>query len=222
MRVLFLGPPGSGKGTQCKKLAEKLGIVHLSSGDLLREAISQNTPAGQSAKSYIDLGKLVPDSTLIQMFREKLAALGKAGSFILDGFPRNISQAASLDQLHKEIGIALNCVINLSIADQLVSERIVGRRSCQSCGAVFHVKFNPPKEENVCDICGHELIQRSDDKAELVQERLNTYHEQTEPLIEYYQARKILQTIDAALSPEEIFSNIMQALESPPSQISKP
>jgi adenylate kinase len=212
MRILFLGPPGSGKGTQSKNLAEKLKNIHLSSGDLLREAVAQNTPAGKEAKSYMDAGKLVPDPVLIQMFREKLSQREAAAGFILDGFPRNVAQAKSLDQLLAEFGGSLDSVLNLIIEDSYLTERITGRRSCTKCGAVYHVKFAPTKQPNVCDVCGGPVVQRSDDTPELVKQRLDTYREKTEPLIDYYDSRRILKTIDADGDPSEVFSRILLAL----------
>jgi len=213
MRILFLGPPGSGKGTQCKKLAQKLKLPHISSGDLLREAVAHNSPAGKSAKAFMEAGKLVPDIVLIEMFKEKLSAKESAQGFILDGFPRNVNQAESLDALLGELKVSLNAVLNLKIDDKLLSERITGRRSCTNCGAVYHVKFAPPVKPDICDVCGGQLIQRSDDKEELVKERLLTYRQQTEPLIEYYQARNLLLTVDAEGDPEIIFSSILQVLK---------
>jgi adenylate kinase len=212
MRILFLGPPGSGKGTQSKNLAEKLKNIHLSSGDLLREAVAQNTPAGSQAKSYMDAGKLVPDPVLIQMFRDKLSQKEAAAGFILDGFPRNVAQAKSLDQLLVEFGGSLDSVLNLIIEDAYLTERITGRRSCTKCGAVYHIKFAPTKQANVCDVCGGPVVQRSDDTPELVKKRLDTYREQTEPLIDYYDSRRILKTIDADGDPSEVFSRILLAL----------
>jgi adenylate kinase len=215
MRILFLGPPGSGKGTQCKKLAQKLQLPHISSGDLLREAVANNSPAGKSAKAFMEAGKLVPDNVLIEMFKEKLSAKESAQGFILDGFPRNVNQAESLDALLGELKVSLDAVLNLKIDDKLVSERIAGRRSCKNCGAVYHVKFAPPAKPDICDVCGGQLIQRSDDKESLVKERLLTYRQQTEPLIEYYQARKLLLIVDAEGDPEVIFSSILQLLKVP-------
>jgi adenylate kinase len=215
MRILFLGPPGSGKGTQCKKLADKLKLTHLSSGDLLREAVAANTEAGKQAKSYMEAGKLVPDPVLIAMFKEKLSHKEVADGFILDGFPRNVSQAKSLDELLAELKATLDSVLNLQIADSFLTERITGRRSCKNCGAVYHLKFAPPKKPDICDVCGAQLSQRSDDKEELVKKRLETYREQTEPLIEYYDLRHILKAIDAEGDPSGVFSRILQALKVP-------
>ncbi len=214
MRILFLGAPGAGKGTQCKRLAAKLNLPHLSSGDLLREAVKQGTPAGVAAKGFMDKGQLVTDAILIDMFRERLSGPSCANGFILDGFPRNIAQAKALDLLLEELKAQLNCVINLEVDDSLLSDRITGRRTCgnKGCAQVFHVKFAPPKKEGICDDCGAELTQRSDDKEDLVAARLKTYREQTEPLIEYYGGKGNLQTVGGEGDPDEIFEAIMTTL----------
>jgi adenylate kinase len=204
MRILFLGAPGAGKGTQCKRLATKLSLPHLSSGDLLREAVKQGTPAGIAAKGFMDKGQLVTDAILIDMFREKLSSPSCANGFILDGFPRNLAQAKALDVLLDELNAQLSCV----------TERITGRRTCgnKSCAQVFHTKFAPPKKEGICDDCGAELTQRSDDKEELVAARLKTYREQTEPLIEYYGSKGNLQTVRGEGEPDQIFEEILKTL----------
>lgn len=214
MRILFLGAPGAGKGTQCKRLAAKFNLPHLSSGDLLREAVKQGTPAGVAAKGLMDKGQLVTDGILIDMFRERLSGPSCANGFILDGFPRNIAQAKALDSLLEELSAQLNCVINLEVDDSLLSDRITGRRTCgnKSCAQVFHVKFAPPKKEGICDDCGAELTQRSDDKEDLVAARLKTYHEQTAPLIEYYGGKGNLQTVSGEGEPDQIFEAITTTL----------
>ncbi len=215
MRILFLGAPGSGKGTQCKKLAAQLNLPHLSSGDMLREATAKGTDAGKLAKGFMDKGQLVPDDVLMKMFEEKLSSPECAQGFILDGFPRNIAQAKSLDELLKKLKAELSVVINLQIADSLLSDRITGRRICsnKTCNAVYHLTTMPPKVANTCDLCQHELYQRSDDKEELVKERLETYHKLTEPLIDYYDKKLLLRTVDAQGNPETIFSDILQSLK---------
>jgi adenylate kinase len=215
MRILFLGAPGAGKGTQCKRLSEKFNLPHLSSGDLLREAVKQGTPAGLAAKSFMDQGVLVPDQTLIDMFRERLSSPSCASGFILDGFPRNLPQAQALDSLLDELKAQLTCVINLHVDDKLLSERITGRRTCASktCGKIYHLKFAPPKNDNLCDLCGSELSQRHDDKEELVNARLKTYREQTQPLIEYYDGKKILRTVHGEGEPDQIFDAIVNTLK---------
>lgn len=211
MQLLFLGAPGAGKGTQCKKVASSLNLPHLSSGDLLREAVKAGTAAGVKAKSYMDKGVLVPDEVLIDMFRDKLSADECRHGFILDGFPRNLLQAEALDKLLAEIKKDLSVVINLDCDFDKLAARITGRRLCSNkdCNKPYHVIFAPPKVDNKCDDCGAELYQRSDDKAELVAERLKTYNEQTAPLIEYYDKRKILCTVDGNGEQEEIFKRLL-------------
>lgn len=214
MRILFLGAPGAGKGTQCKRLAAKLNLPHLSSGDLLREAVKAGTPAGVQAKEFMDKGVLVPDEVLIKMFGEKLSSAECKNGFILDGFPRNIAQAKSLDELLTSLNSGLSTVINLDVDDCLLTERICGRWTCgnKACAAVYHVKFAPPKEKGKCDVCGSDLTQRADDKEELVKARLNTYREQTEPLIQYYTEKKLLKTVSGEGDQEVIFDNLLQSL----------
>jgi len=214
MQILFLGAPGAGKGTQCKKLVEKKGIAHLSSGDLLREAVSKGTPAGVEAKSYMDKGVLVPDNVLIAMFREFLSKPEMKKGFLLDGFPRNSAQAEALDNLLKELGTALGTVINLHTSDTLLEERITGRRTCpnKACNAVYHVKFAPPEKEGVCDKCHTELVHRSDDKPEVVKSRLQVYSEQTAPLIKYYEEKGIVKTVSGEGEPNEVFDRVLEAL----------
>ncbi len=217
MQILFLGPPGAGKGTQCKRLSRHLDLPHLSSGDLLREAVKAATPAGTSAKSYMDKGVLVPDDVLIAMFREKLHAPECEKGFILDGFPRNVAQARSLDAVLEELNRNLTVVIDLQVDEGIITERITGRRVCtnKECNAPYHVKFAPPKNDDCCDLCGAPLITRSDDRAEVLDQRLKTYNEQTAPLIEYYDSRLLLRTIDGDGDPDEIFADILRTLKVP-------
>ncbi|HEY9870498.1 MAG TPA: adenylate kinase [Candidatus Obscuribacterales bacterium] len=217
MQILFLGAPGAGKGTQCKRLARHLDLPHLSSGDLLREAVAGGTPAGKAAKSYMDKGVLVPDDVLIAMFRERLHAPECEKGFILDGFPRNVAQAKSLDTLLEELGRELTVVINLQVDERIVLERITGRRVCsnKACNAPYHIKFAPPRADGVCDLCGSPLLTRSDDRAEVVEQRLKTYEEQTAPLIEYYDHRLLLRTVDGDGDPDEIFADILRTLKVP-------
>ncbi len=217
MQILFLGAPGAGKGTQCKKLAEKLGLPHLSSGDLLREAVKQGTKAGVAAKSFMDKGLLVPDDVLIAMFREFLSKPEMDKGFILDGFPRNLPQAESLSTLLTELSKSLTVVINLHTSEDLLVERITGRRTCpnKECNAVYHVKFQAPKQLGVCDKCATELVHRSDDKPDVVKQRLATYAEQTEPLISYYGNQGIVKTVDGEGEPEEVFDRLVKTLKVP-------
>jgi len=211
MQILFLGAPGAGKGTQCKRIAGQLNLPHLSSGDLLREAVKAGTAAGARAKSFMDQGVLVPDEVLIDMFRDKLAQAECKGGFILDGFPRNVAQAEALDNLLAEIKKDLSVVIDLTVDFGKLKERITGRRLCanKTCNAPYHVKFAPPKKNNVCDLCGSELFQRSDDKEELVDARLKTYNEQTAPLIDYYDRRKLLKSVDGNGEADDIYGKLM-------------
>lgn len=215
MQILFLGAPGAGKGTQCKRLSSHLALSHLSSGDLLREAVKNGSEAGQAAKSYMDRGVLVPDQILIDMFRDKLRGDDCQKGFILDGFPRNVAQARALDELLDGLGRALTVVINLQVDDSLLLERITGRRVCsnKSCAAPYHVKFAPSRDGSTCDLCGSELMTRSDDRAELVGPRLKTYNEETAPLIEYYDKRLVLRTVDGQGDPDEIFADLLRTLK---------
>ncbi|MBY0550046.1 MAG: adenylate kinase [Candidatus Obscuribacterales bacterium] len=216
MQILFLGAPGAGKGTQCKRVAKQLNIPHLSSGDLLREAVKAGTEAGVKAKSFMDQGVLVPDHVLIAMFRDKLSSPECAKGFLLDGFPRNLAQAEALDAMLKDIKKDLLCVVDLKVDPGLLTERITGRRVCtnKACLTPFHIKFQPPAKEGHCDTCGSTLMIRDDDKEELVAARLKTYNEQTAPLIEYYGKRSILKTINGDGEPEAIFTELLAALQS--------
>lgn len=215
MQILFLGAPGAGKGTQCKRLAPHLELCHLSSGDLLREAVKNGTEAGKKAKSFMDQGVLVPDDVLIAMFKDKLQAPETKNGFILDGFPRNLAQAEALDNLLEEIGKKLQVVIDVQVDDKLLTERIAGRYSCSNkeCAIPYHRTFQKPKVEGKCDKCGSELTTRSDDKVELVEARLKTYYEQTAPLVDYYRKLGIMQTVDGNKEPDAIFSDILNALK---------
>lgn len=221
MQILFLGAPGAGKGTQCKRISKQLNVPHLSSGDLLREAVKAGTAAGVKAKSYMDQGVLVPDDVLIAMFRDKLSSEQCRSGFILDGFPRNLAQAQSLDGMLKEIRKALNVVIDIKVDDSLITERITGRRTCSNkeCGAVYHLKFAPPSKKPdgslVCSVCDQPVTTRSDDKEELVAARLKTYHELTQPLIDYYGDRALLKTVDGTGEPDAIFNEILKLLKVP-------
>lgn len=216
MQILFLGAPGAGKGTQCKRVAAQLNLPHLSSGDLLREAVKQGTAAGASAKGYMDKGQLVPDNVLIDMFRDKLATPECKHGFILDGFPRNAAQAEALDKLLAEIKKDLTIVVDLSVDFGKLKERITGRRLCanKDCNNPYHLKFHPPQKDNVCDLCGSELYQRSDDKEELVDARLKTYTDQTEPLIDYYSRRNLLKSVDGNGEADDIYRRIIDLLQS--------
>jgi adenylate kinase len=213
--ILFLGAPGSGKGTQCKKLQKELQVPHLSTGDLLRQGIEEKRPASLQAKQYMDTGSLVPDELMIAIFQERLSMPDCQIGFILDGFPRTLPQAQSLDHLLEKLMLPLNSAVYLAVPDNIIIERLSGRLSCSStgCGAIYQIKAAPPKVPGICDVCGSKLIQRSDDKADVVAERLNVYKRQTEPLINYYRQQGILREIDGNRSQNEIYGDIIKSMQ---------
>jgi len=205
MILVFLGPPGAGKGTQAKRLAEERGFVHLSTGDLLRKEVSKGSELGRKAKAYMVKGELVPDELVLEILA---SALQREGNYILDGFPRNISQAEMLEQM----GYAPDKVFLFSIPEEVAVERISYRRVCPKCGRVYHLKFMPPKEDELCDVCKVKLIQREDDREEVVRNRYRVYLQLTAPLIDYYKGKGNLVTIDAVKSPEEIYRELLSYL----------
>ncbi len=208
-RIIFLGPPGAGKGTQAEKLAENLGIPKISTGDILREAVTRGTELGKKAKSYMDKGELVPDGIILGIIEE---AIDGKESFILDGFPRNINQARALDEMLSRKGLDITHVIFLDVPDDEIVKRIAYRRICLNCGAVYNLIFDPPREDEICDVCGSKLVQREDDKEEVVKNRLKVYRENTESLIRIYEDRGILRRIDGIGDREEIFRRIREVL----------
>jgi len=191
MRLILLGAPGAGKGTQCKRIAAKYGLLHLSSGDILRQQRAQATRLGEKAAPFMDSGRLVPDQIIVEMMVDVIKKTPQAG-FVLDGFPRTINQAADLDESLASEGLKIDAVLNLKIDDRLVAERMTGRRSCPKCGAVYHIENLKPKVKGLCDIDGEKLIQRPDDNLDVVLNRLQTYHQQTEPLVDYYKKNNTL------------------------------
>ena len=209
MKLILLGAPGAGKGTQAEILSAKLGIPTISTGNILRAAVKEGTPIGLEAKRYMDAGQLVPDSVIIGIVAQRLEQPDCAGGFILDGVPRTIGQAEALDAA----GVTFDHVLSIEISDEEIEERMEGRRVCQSCGAPYHVKAKPPKREGVCDSCGGTLIQRDDDKPETVRHRLEVYHQETEPLKDYYQAKGILVPVDNQDTIEGTTQVIMEALK---------
>ena len=211
-RVVLLGPPGAGKGTQAKLLQEKFAACQVSTGDILRKAVAEQTPLGKQASDYIDRGALVPDSVIVNLVAERLKEKDCEPGFILDGFPRTIPQAESLDAILKKMGLNLNCVLSVQVPEKIIIERLAGRRTCKNCGALSHVVFNPPKRAGVCDRCGGELDQRDDDREETVANRLKVYQSQTAPLISYYRERGLLSEIDGVGEIDEIRSRVIQAL----------
>lgn len=192
MRLILLGAPGSGKGTIAAELTKNYGILHISTGDIFRANIKQLTPLGIEAKSYIDNGALVPDSITIAMIEDRLAQPDCEAGFMLDGFPRTIVQAQALDKMLQQKGVSLNAAISIEISDEEIKSRVSGRRVCVSCGASYNIPFKPTKVEGICDVCGDAVIQREDDKPETVLSRLKTYHEKTQPLIDYYSAQNLI------------------------------
>ncbi|MEV5979996.1 adenylate kinase [Streptomyces sp. NPDC052114] len=214
MRIVLVGPPGAGKGTQAAFLAKNLSIPHISTGDLFRANISQGTELGKQAKAYMDAGNLVPDEVTIGMAKDRMAQQDAEAGFLLDGFPRNVSQAEALDEALKADGQKLDAVLDLEVPEDEVVKRIAGRRICRNDSShVFHVTYSKPKQEGVCDVCGGELYQRGDDKEETVRKRLDVYHRETEPIIDHYKAQGLVVTISALGKVDEVTKRAMDALQ---------
>lgn len=214
MKIVLLGPPGAGKGTQAKSISNKYSIPHISTGDIFRKNISENTPLGIEAKSYIDKGLLVPDEVTINMVNDRLAMDDCKNGYLLDGFPRTVEQAEALDKFLSERGEKLDTALLIEVPSNFIVERMTGRRVCPSCGASYHVKFNPPVVEGKCDVCGSDLIQRKDDTIEIVQDRLNVYEAQTQPLIDFYRNKNQLSAVDGTKAINEVFEGICEILGS--------
>ncbi|MCX7913555.1 MAG: adenylate kinase [Thermodesulfovibrionales bacterium] len=212
MNLVFLGAPGAGKGTQAKKLVEKYGIPQISTGDLLRAAVAAGTPLGKEAKSYMDKGELVPDSVVLAMVEERLRQDDCKRGFILDGFPRNTSQAEALDKMLSALNMPLTAAVSVDVPFDDLMKRLTGRRTCKACGQMYNIYFNPPQKANICDKCGGELFQRDDDKEETIKKRLDVYSAQTAPLFDYYKKRGILKSVDGTGNIDEIFANICKTL----------
>ncbi|MFB7780662.1 adenylate kinase [Streptomyces bauhiniae] len=214
MRIVLVGPPGAGKGTQAVRLAETLAVPHISTGDLFRANISRQTELGKLAKSYMDAGNLVPDEVTIAMAKDRMEQPDAENGFLLDGFPRNVSQAQALDELLQSEGITLDAVLDLEVPEEEVVKRIAGRRICRNDSShVFHVTYSAPKKEGVCDVCGGELYQRDDDSEDTVRKRLEVYHTQTEPIIDYYKAQGLVVTISSLGPVDEITKRALEALK---------
>lgn len=212
MKIIMLGAPGAGKGTQAKKIAAKYAIPHISTGDIFRANIKNGTELGKKAKEYMDKGMLVPDELTVNLVIDRFKNPDCANGYVLDGFPRTIPQAEALDKALTALGEKIDYAVNVEVPDENIVNRMSGRRACVGCGATYHIVYNAPKTENVCDSCGEKLILRDDDKPETVQNRLKVYHEQTQPLIEYYGKKGVLKEVDGTLDMDEVFNAIVKIL----------
>ena len=212
MKIIMLGAPGAGKGTQAKMIADKYGIPHISTGDIFRANIKNGTQLGMEAKQYMDKGLLVPDELTVKILLDRVAQDDCKNGYVLDGFPRTIPQAEVLDKALTELGDKIDYAINVDVPDENIVRRMGGRRACLSCGATYHIEHIPPKTEGICDTCGQELVLRDDDKPETVQNRLNVYHEQKQPLIEFYNAKGLLKTVDGTVDMKDVFAAIVAIL----------
>ena len=215
LRVVFLGPPGAGKGTQAKLLREKFEACLVSTGDILRKAVADQSPLGKEASEYIKRGDLVPDNVIVKLVAERLKEKDCAQGFILDGFPRTIPQAQSLEEILQKMGLGLQSVLLVQVPHRIIVERLAGRRTCKNCGALYHLKFNPSTRESICDRCGGELVQRDDDREETIRARLKVYDNQTAPLVDYYRQRGILREIDGVGNVDDIRNRVIKALGDP-------
>jgi adenylate kinase len=213
MKIIMLGAPGAGKGTQAKKLAVKYKIPHISTGDIFRLNIKAGTPIGLKAKVYIDQGQLVPDDLVVELVIDRLKQPDCERGYLLDGFPRTIPQAQALDAALDQKNDSIDCAIDVNVPDENIIKRMSGRRACLNCGATYHIEHIPPKKEGICDVCGNDLILREDDKPETVKKRLEVYHKQTQPLIDYYRKKKKLLSVDGTKDMDAVFNNIMKVLE---------
>ena len=212
MKIIMLGAPGAGKGTQAQMIAEKFGIPHISTGDIFRANIKNGTELGKKAKEFMDKGLLVPDELTVQLLLDRVANEDCKDGYVLDGFPRTIPQADVLDSELTKLGDKVDFAVNVDVPDENIVRRMSGRRACLKCGATYHIEHIPPKTEGICDKCGSELVQREDDKPETVQNRLSVYHEQTQSLIDYYDKKNILRTVDGTKDMQEVFNEIVNIL----------
>ena len=212
MKIIMLGAPGAGKGTQAKMIADKYGVPHISTGDIFRANINNCTELGMEAKKYMDQGLLVPDELTVRILLDRVAQDDCKNGYVLDGFPRTIPQAEVLDSELTKLGDHIDYAINVDVPDENIVKRMSGRRACLTCGATYHIEHVPPKKEGICDVCGSELVLRDDDKPETVKNRLNVYHEQTQPLIDFYTEKGVLKTVDGTVPMEEVFAAITAIL----------
>lgn len=212
MKIIMLGAPGAGKGTQAQMIADKYGIPHVSTGDIFRENVKNGTELGMEAKKYMDKGLLVPDELTVKILLDRVAKEDCKNGYVLDGFPRTIPQAEVLDKAISELGEKIDYAINVDVPDENIIRRMSGRRSCPACGATYHIEHVPPKKDGICDKCGKELVQRDDDKEETVKNRLEVYHKQTQPLIEFYTKQGVLRTVDGTADMKDVFTAITEIL----------
>ena len=212
MRIIMLGAPGAGKGTQAKKIAAKYNIPHISTGDIFRANIKEGTELGKKAKTYMDQGLLVPDELTCDLVVDRIGQADAVNGYVLDGFPRTIPQAECLTNALNKLGSKIDYAIDVDVPDSAIVTRMGGRRACLKCGATYHIEYAAPKQEGICDVCGEALVLREDDKPETVQKRLDVYHEQTQPLIDYYQGQGVLRTVDGTKDLEEVFGQIIEIL----------
>lgn len=212
MKIILLGPPGAGKGTQAKFISEEYSIPHISTGDIFRKNISDKTPLGIEAKEYLDKGQLVPDEVTINIVKDRLSEDDCESGFLLDGFPRTVYQAEALDSFLNANDNKIDMVLLIDVPRELIFDRMTGRRICPSCGASYHVKFNPPKLKDKCDICNNDIIQRKDDTESTVKDRLDVYEKQTEPLINYYKKQGVISTIEGSGEINQVFQKVKSAL----------
>lgn len=213
MKIIMVGAPGAGKGTQAKRIAEKYDIPHVSTGDIFRANLKEGTELGLKAKVYMDQGALVPDEITIGMLMDRIHQADCKNGYVLDGFPRNIPQAEALTRALDASGESMDAVIDINVPDDNIMERMSGRRLCRKCGEGYHTVFNPPRADGVCDVCGGELYMRDDDQPETVRKRLTVYHDQTQPLIEYYTKQQILKSVDGTQRMDKVFADIVTILD---------
>ncbi len=212
MKIVMLGAPGAGKGTQAKMIAEKYGIPHVSTGDIFRANIKNGTELGKEAKQYMDQGKLVPDELTVKILLDRVAQGDCKNGYVLDGFPRTIPQANVLDEALTKLGDKIDYAVNVDVPDDNIINRMGGRRACVACGATYHIVYNAPKTEGICDVCGKELIIRDDDQPETVKNRLKVYHDQTQPLIDFYEGKGVLKSVDGTADMKDVFAAIVEIL----------
>ena len=212
MKIIMLGAPGAGKGTQAKRIAEKYTIPHISTGDIFRANIKEGTELGKKAKTYMDQGLLVPDELVVDLVVDRVQQSDCSNGYVLDGFPRTIPQAESHDSALAKLNDKVDYAINVEVPDENIIKRMSGRRACVACGGTYHIEHIPPKVEGICDTCGKELVLRDDDKPETVKKRLDVYHEQTQPLIDYYNGKNILKEVDGTQDMSDVFNDIVKIL----------